>query len=86
MVTQIDQVDNSCRVRIGGRDLRISERGFANCVEVGLFLGLTRQAVSKMAAEGKIPSRRFGRALRIPWQWLLDQERAGVQVPQDRHE
>lgn len=76
MVTEIDKVDNSCRVRLGGRDVHISERGFANCVEAGLFLGLTRQAVSKMAARGEIPSRRFGRALRIPWQWLVKQERA----------
>jgi excisionase family DNA binding protein len=43
-------------------------------VEAGAFLGLTRQAVSKLIAEGQIPFRRFGRrALRVPWDWLHEQ-------------
>jgi excisionase family DNA binding protein len=53
----------------------ISDRGFARTVEAAKFLGITRQAVSKLVKEQKIPARRFGRSLRIPWTWLIAQER-----------
>jgi excisionase family DNA binding protein len=59
---------------ITNRTVGVPERGFATSVEAASFLGITRQGVSKLAHEGKIPFRRFGRALRIPWMWLLEQE------------
>jgi excisionase family DNA binding protein len=55
--------------------------GFASAEEASRFLNLSRAMVTKMTQAGTMPYRRFGRALRIPWNWLLDQvdlvERAG---------
>jgi excisionase family DNA binding protein len=47
--------------------------GFATGEETARFLGLSRAMVTKMCADGRIPHKRFGRALRVPWAWLLDQ-------------
>jgi excisionase family DNA binding protein len=55
----------------------VKRRGFATSSEAARFLRVTRQHVSKLVSEDKIPHQRFGRSLRIPWQWLLEQERCG---------
>ena len=55
----------------------VKRRGFATSSEAARFLRVTRQHVSKLVSEKKIPAQRFGRSLRIPWQWLLEQERCG---------
>jgi excisionase family DNA binding protein len=47
--------------------------GFASGQETAHFLGVSRAMVTKLCQNGAIPHRRFGRALRIPWVWLLDQ-------------
>ena len=57
----------------------LPERGFATGVEAGRFLGITRQAVSKLVKEGVIPAQHFGRSLRVPWRWLIEQERCALQ-------
>jgi excisionase family DNA binding protein len=52
--------------------------GFASAEEASRFLGLSRAMITKLTASGEMPHRRYGRALRIPWAWLLDQvEKAG---------
>jgi hypothetical protein len=54
--------------------------GFASAEEAGRFLNLSRAMITKETASGRMPHRRFGRALRIPWSWLLEQvEKAGEQ-------
>jgi excisionase family DNA binding protein len=55
--------------------LVIRSRGFATSVEAARFLGVTRQHVSKLIREGQMPAQKFGRALRIPWAWLIERER-----------
>ncbi|HEY7334324.1 MAG TPA: helix-turn-helix domain-containing protein [Bryobacteraceae bacterium] len=55
--------------------LTIRSRGFARSTEAAAFLGITRQHLSMLVREGKIPAKKFGRALRIPWAWLIEQER-----------
>jgi excisionase family DNA binding protein len=47
--------------------------GFASADEASRFLSLSRAMITKLTATGAMPSRRFGRSLRIPWSWLLDQ-------------
>jgi excisionase family DNA binding protein len=44
--------------------------GFANTQEAAAFLGLSKSMINKLVAAGEIPSKRYGRALRIPWAWL----------------
>jgi excisionase family DNA binding protein len=53
----------------------IPERGFATTRQTAEFLGVTRQHVAKLIAEKQIPAKRFGRSWRVPWRWLLEQER-----------
>jgi excisionase family DNA binding protein len=47
--------------------------GFATAEEAGRFLGLSRPMITKLVANGSMPHKRFGRSLRIPWSWLLEQ-------------
>jgi hypothetical protein len=47
--------------------------GFASAVEAARFLDLSTAMITKMAKAGDLPYKRFGRALRIPWRWLLSQ-------------
>jgi excisionase family DNA binding protein len=47
--------------------------GFASADEASRFLSISRPMITKMVANGTMPHRRFGRALRIPWAWLLAQ-------------
>ena len=91
MVPVIDAVDNKKKkrhrrevvvhpgdrvVKSRGRMVVVSEGGgFASGEEAAIFLGVTRQAISQMVRAGTIPFERFGRALRIPWHWLLARER-----------
>jgi excisionase family DNA binding protein len=51
--------------------------GFATSLETARYLHLSKSMVNKLVAEGKIPARRFGRAVRVPWSWLLAQGREG---------
>jgi excisionase family DNA binding protein len=47
--------------------------GFASAEEAGRFLNVSRAMITKLTQGGSMPHKRFGRALRIPWNWLLDQ-------------
>jgi excisionase family DNA binding protein len=47
--------------------------GFASADEASQFLSVSRAMVTKLVASGRMPHKRFGRALRIPWAWLLAQ-------------
>jgi excisionase family DNA binding protein len=47
--------------------------GFASAEEAGRFLCLSRPMITKLVNNGEMPHKRFGRSLRIPWNWLLDQ-------------
>jgi excisionase family DNA binding protein len=55
--------------------LEVRTRGFATSVEAARFLGVTRQHVAKLIKDGQMPAKKFGRALRVPWTWLIEQER-----------
>jgi excisionase family DNA binding protein len=56
------------------KPLKPRSRGFARSGEAAEFLGITRQHLAKMIREGKVPAQRYGNAVRIPWQWLIEQE------------
>jgi hypothetical protein len=47
--------------------------GFASAEEAGRFLNISRAMITKLTQSGNMPCKRYGRALRIPWNWLLDQ-------------
>jgi excisionase family DNA binding protein len=47
--------------------------GFASADEASRFLSISRPMVTKLVNSGAMPHKRFGRALRIPWSWLLTQ-------------
>jgi len=51
--------------------------GFASGDEAARFLGLSPAMITKLVAAGEIPHRRYGRSLRIPWSWLLNQAEVG---------
>jgi hypothetical protein len=71
----MDKIDKPIDKRAESRAPQHRE-GFATTVQAGEFLGLTRQAISQMVLSGQIPARRYGRrALRIPWNWLYEEER-----------
>jgi excisionase family DNA binding protein len=44
--------------------------GFATPAEAAAFLGLSKAMIHKLIGEEKMPARRYGRAVRIPWVWL----------------
>jgi hypothetical protein len=72
----MDSVDKTNKAERGEAPSPALRQGFATTEEAGRFLGLTRQAVSVLIFDGKIPARRYGkRALRIPWAWLYEEER-----------
>ena len=52
--------------------------GFATPVEAARFLHLSKAMVHKLIGDGSLPARRFGRAVRIPWSWLLAQTSQGA--------
>ena len=60
---------------IGPTATNVDLAGFATPVEAAKFLRLSRAMVHKLIAEGKMPACRYGRAVRIPWSWLLAQTR-----------
>jgi excisionase family DNA binding protein len=47
--------------------------GFASGTEAARFLSLSNAMITKLTKAGLIPHAKFGRAVRIPWAWLLDQ-------------
>lgn len=47
--------------------------GFASADEAARFLNVSRAMITKMTQNDSMPFKRFGRALRIPWAWLLSQ-------------
>lgn len=51
--------------------------GFATTLEAAEWLSLSRGMIHKMIEAGEIPVRRFGRAVRIPWEWLRAQAEDG---------
>jgi excisionase family DNA binding protein len=58
---------------VGGIDMTLPPTqmpGFATTAEAAEFLKVSKSLVNKLVAEGKVPARRYGRALRIPWAWL----------------
>jgi excisionase family DNA binding protein len=56
--------------------------GFASAEEASRFLGLSRAMITKLTATNAMPHRRYGRAVRIPWAWLLSEvEKTGGERP-----
>lgn len=44
--------------------------GFARPAEAAHFMGISKAMVHKLITEGKMPARRYGRVVRVPWSWL----------------
>ena len=49
--------------------------GLASITAAAEFLSLSRNKLYQLVNSGEVPSRRFGRSVRIPWQWLHQQAR-----------
>jgi excisionase family DNA binding protein len=47
--------------------------GFATAAEAAAYLNLSKAMIHKLIGESKLPARRYGRAVRIPWSWLKAQ-------------
>ena len=45
---------------------------YATAVEAAAFMRISRGMVIKMAKDGELPYRRFGRNFRFPWRWLRE--------------
>lgn len=63
-------------------DCQVSS-GLATPVEAARFLRLSRSMIFKLIAERKIPVRRYGRAVRVPWRWLRTQVAADSATPSE---
>ncbi len=50
-----------------------NRQGFASIPVAAAFLDLSKPMLYKLVANGQIPSRRYGRSVRVPWSWLHDQ-------------
>jgi excisionase family DNA binding protein len=50
-----------------------SQQGLASIPAAAEFLSLSRGKTYQMINAGQIPSKRFGKSVRIPWSWLLQQ-------------
>ncbi len=48
-------------------------KGLARIGEAAAWLGMAKPSVYALIQRGQIPAKRFGRAVRIPWQWLREQ-------------
>ncbi|MGA7238578.1 MAG: helix-turn-helix domain-containing protein [Bryobacteraceae bacterium] len=46
---------------------------FATVTEACEALHLSRTTVHELIKSGEIPSKKFGTAVRIPWEWILRQ-------------
>jgi excisionase family DNA binding protein len=63
--------ENEARLVVASRDRR--RDGFASADQAAAFLSISRPMVTKLVQSGSMPYKRFGKALRIPWAWLLEQ-------------
>lgn len=50
----------------------------ATVAEAAKFLHLSVPMIHKLIAEQKVPFRRYGRAVRIPWHWLRSEVAGGA--------
>ena len=57
-------------------------KGLARIPEAAQFLSISRAKAYKLVNDGEIPSKRFGKSVRIPWEWLLKQ----AEIPSDEGE
>lgn len=77
--SQRDQNEGMITKDFGASDYRPSEDrapvslGFATVNEAAHFLRLSRAKIHLMLRAGQIPHARYGRAVRIPWNWLQAQ-------------
>jgi excisionase family DNA binding protein len=46
------------------------EPAYATATEAAVYMRISRGMVIKMAHQGEIPFRRFGRSFRFPWEWI----------------
>jgi excisionase family DNA binding protein len=53
------------------------EQAFATVLEAAQFLRLSKAMVHKQIHQSKIPCKRYGRAVRIPWSWLRSEAMSG---------
>ena len=58
----------------GGRDDR-QTAGLASIPVAAAYLSLSKNKLYQLVNSGEVPSKRFGRAVRIPWKWLHEQAR-----------
>jgi excisionase family DNA binding protein len=63
--------ENEAKLVVASRDRR--RDGFASADQAAAFLSISRPMVTKLVQNGAIPYKRYGKALRIPWAWLLEQ-------------
>ena len=50
-----------------------SQIGLASIPAAAAFLSVSRSKLYSMMNAGQCPSRRFGKSVRIPWVWLIQQ-------------
>ena len=82
MLPELDTINKHGQTEKSKKPAPDPREGFATTVEAADFLSLSRQAISLMVLQGKIPARRYGRSLRIPWDWLYEErQRAREERP-----
>ena len=48
----------------------VQRTGLASIPEAAAFISVSRGKMYAMINAGECPSKRFGKSVRIPWQWL----------------
>lgn len=57
----------------------LTSTAYATVDETARFLRVSRSMAFKLISNGEIPSRRYGRCVRVPIAWLREQANAGKQ-------
>ena len=48
----------------------VRQQGLASVTHAAAFLSLSRNKLYQLINAGEIPSKKFGKSVRVPWAWL----------------
>jgi len=67
------KTDSNQRQTLTSTVSQTQEAGFATANEAARYLKLSKAMIHKLIGQGTVPVCRYGRAVRIPWNWLRAQ-------------
>lgn len=58
----------------------LPRQGLCSIPKAAEFLSISRAKLYQLINSGEVPSRRFGKSVRVPWQWLHAQAAVDSEV------